>query len=131
MIPIFIKKMSFRDSLYYYISFIFFLSCSFCVNLSIYIYSLSFMDIIKWGKTRNIESIENTSIENPITNSINTGLDEESEIVNTPTSENFNNNYIDLDNQDNQDNLDNLDNINQNLTMSNIKQSYLIESTII
>lgn len=117
MIPIFIKKMSFRDSLYYYISFIFFLSCSFCVNLSIYIYSLSFMDIIKWGKTRNIESIENTSIENPITNSINTGLDEESEIVNTPTSENFNNNYIDLD--------------NQNLTMSNIKQSYLIESTII
>jgi len=114
MIPIFIKNMSFRESLYYYISFIFFLLCSFFVNLSIYIYSLSFMDIIKWGKTRNIENIENPTTDTQL-NAI-----EESEIVNTPTSENFNNNYIDLDN------LDNLD-----LTMSNIKQSYLIESTII
>jgi chitin synthase len=52
LIPIFIKRMFFKDALYYYGSYIFFLTFGFLVTLVIYIYSLFSMDTISWGKTR-------------------------------------------------------------------------------
>ena len=55
MVPIFIKQLSFRDSMYYYFSYLFFYTCGSFVNLLIYFYALLNMDIIKWGKTRSIK----------------------------------------------------------------------------
>jgi hypothetical protein len=61
LIPIFIKRMYFKDAMYFYLSYIFFLTFGFTVTLCQYIYSLFSMDTISWGKTRsiinNIESI--------------------------------------------------------------------------
>ena len=54
IIPIFIKRFSFMETLYFYLSFIFFTLFGSIVNLFIYFYSLMCMDIIKWGKTRSI-----------------------------------------------------------------------------
>jgi chitin synthase len=56
LIPIFIKRMFFKDILYFYLSYIFFLTFSFIITLTIYIYSLFGMDTITWGKTRNIKN---------------------------------------------------------------------------
>ena len=42
------------ETLYFYLSFIFFTLFGSIVNLFIYFYSLMCMDIIKWGKTRSI-----------------------------------------------------------------------------
>jgi chitin synthase len=61
LIPIFIRPLSFRDSIYYYISFLFYLTFGCIVNLLTYTYSISCMDVIKWGKTRAIDSgVKNT-----------------------------------------------------------------------
>jgi chitin synthase len=61
LIPVFIKRMYFKDAMYFYLSYIFFLTFGSMVTLSQYIYSLFSMDTISWGKTReiinNIESI--------------------------------------------------------------------------
>lgn len=57
IIPIFIRPLSFRNAMYYYISYIFFISVSSIVNIIIYIYSIASMDVIKWGKTREIKQI--------------------------------------------------------------------------
>jgi chitin synthase len=83
-IPMFIKPMIFKDALYYYISYIIYIILSIPVSFCIYIYSIINMDIIKWGKTRQIEKlvlrdnnlneesiidiIENDIIENDIIN---------------------------------------------------------------
>jgi hypothetical protein len=64
LIPIFIKRMFFKDILYFYISYAFFLTISSIITLTIYIYSLLGMDTITWGKTRNITK-------NVISNNIN------------------------------------------------------------
>lgn len=65
-IPIFIKSMTLRNALYFYISYIFFLTLGSIINVVIYVYSLLGMDTIKWGKTRNVkenkEPIENNNI---------------------------------------------------------------------
>ena len=58
IIPIFIRPLSFRNTMYYYISYIFFISVNSMVNIFIYIYSIASMDVIKWGKTREIKEIE-------------------------------------------------------------------------
>jgi chitin synthase len=67
MIPIFIKPMIFRETLYYYISLIFYFMCGSIITLIIYCNSIINMDIIKWGKTRAIELnniiVNNTFIE--------------------------------------------------------------------
>ena len=57
LIPIFIKPESFNVSMYYYISYFVFLSCSSIINLFCFTYSISQMDVITWGKTRSIEYI--------------------------------------------------------------------------
>ena len=55
LIPIFIKQLTFKESIYYYVSFLFYLITGSIVNLIIYVNSIINMDIIKWGKTRTIE----------------------------------------------------------------------------
>jgi len=55
IVPIFVKPLSFKDTLYYYLSYTFFLSVASIVNLIIYMYSIFCMDVIKWGKTRQLK----------------------------------------------------------------------------
>jgi hypothetical protein len=55
LIPIFIKRMIFREAIYFYLSYIFFLTFGFFIVLFTYTYSLLTMDNIKWGKTRQIK----------------------------------------------------------------------------
>jgi chitin synthase len=54
LIPICIRYLSFKDSMYYYFSYMIFFSFSGIVSLACYTYSILNMDIIKWGKTRSI-----------------------------------------------------------------------------
>ena len=55
IVPIFVKPISFKDTLYYYLSYMFFISVASIVNLIIYMYSIFCMDVIKWGKTRQLK----------------------------------------------------------------------------
>ena len=55
LIPIFIRPLSFKNTLYYYISLIFFIIVGIFVNLLTYTYALLNMDTIKWGKTRLVD----------------------------------------------------------------------------
>ncbi len=64
LIPIFIKRMSFRNALFFYLSYTFFLISGSIVNLLIYFYSLFKMDNIKWGKTRQINQMNIFNIDN-------------------------------------------------------------------
>jgi chitin synthase len=54
LIPIFIKPLSCRSALYYYLSYILFVIFGSLINLCIYFNSIFNMDVIKWGKTRSI-----------------------------------------------------------------------------
>jgi chitin synthase len=54
MIPIFIKQISFRRALYYYLSYIIFVIFGSFISLLVYFNSILNMDIIRWGKTRTI-----------------------------------------------------------------------------
>jgi chitin synthase len=58
LIPIFIKRMFFRDLLYFCASYIFFIIFGFIITLSTFTYSLFSMDTISWGKTRSINILE-------------------------------------------------------------------------
>ena len=62
IIPIFIKPLSFRSALYYYLSYILFVIFGSLINLCIYFNSIINMDVIKWGKTRSIGNNINTDI---------------------------------------------------------------------
>ena len=66
LIPIFLKRMFFKEAIYFYSSYIIFLIFGFFVVLLTYTYSLLTMNQIKWGKTRSIitnkKSNENESI---------------------------------------------------------------------
>jgi len=55
IVPIFIRPLPFPSTLYYYLSYAFFYFIGSLVNLIIYFYSISCMDVIKWGKTRQIK----------------------------------------------------------------------------
>jgi chitin synthase len=54
LIPIFIKPMIFKNALYFYFSYIFFLVSGSFINFFIFFYSLLGMDNISWGKTRQV-----------------------------------------------------------------------------
>jgi chitin synthase len=56
IVPIFVKPLSFKNTLYYYLSYICFISMASIVNLIIYMYSIFCMDVIKWGKTRQLKN---------------------------------------------------------------------------
>jgi chitin synthase len=63
LIPIFIRYLSFKDSMYFYFSYIMFFVCSGIVSLFCYTYAICNMDIIKWGKTRTITEEDTITIE--------------------------------------------------------------------
>jgi len=54
LVPIFIKPLSFRQSLYYYASRVFFLAITPFINTITFGYSLWNMDDLTWGKTRTL-----------------------------------------------------------------------------
>jgi chitin synthase len=54
LIPIFIRPLAFKSSLYYYFSYLVFFTCSGMVSLGCYTYALIHMDNFSWGKTRLI-----------------------------------------------------------------------------
>ncbi len=54
LIPIFIKPMIFKEAIYFYLSYIYFIISGSIINIIIYFYSLLGMDNISWGKTRQI-----------------------------------------------------------------------------
>ncbi len=58
LIPIFIKPMNFKNALYFYVSYLFFLLSGSIINIIIYFNALLGMDNISWGKTRQL-SIRN------------------------------------------------------------------------
>jgi chitin synthase len=58
LIPIFIKPMIFKNAMFFYLSYLFFIISGSIINIIIYFYSLLGMDNITWGKTRQI--INNT-----------------------------------------------------------------------
>ena len=51
-IPAFIRPLSFRNAVYFYMSYLFFILFGSFVKLVTYGYSTAYMDVIKWGKTR-------------------------------------------------------------------------------
>jgi len=51
-IPVFIRPLSFRNAVYFYMSYLFFILFGSFVKLVTYGYSTAYMDVIKWGKTR-------------------------------------------------------------------------------
>ncbi len=54
LIPIVIRPISLNNTLYYYLSFITYLTIGSLINLMTYAYALIHMDIIRWGKTRTL-----------------------------------------------------------------------------
>jgi chitin synthase len=64
--PLFIKPLGFKDTLYYYLSYLFFLICSGLVSITCFTYAVLKMDIIKWGKTRMIDTQMNEQAPNQI-----------------------------------------------------------------
>jgi chitin synthase len=70
LIPIIIRPLTFRETLYYYTCLIMYFILGLPVNLVTYLYALLHMDVIKWGKTR---ALENIIINNSDTSSDNTG----------------------------------------------------------
>ncbi len=62
LIPIIIMKLSFKNILYYYLSYGIYLICGSIINIITYSYALINIDTIKWGKTRSInETTSDTS----------------------------------------------------------------------
>lgn len=57
IIPIFIKPMIFREALYYWFSYIFYLTVNTIINILTNLYAIFNMEKLKWGKTRQIENI--------------------------------------------------------------------------
>jgi chitin synthase len=54
LIPLVIRPVSLNNTLYYYLSFITYLTIGSLINLMTYSYALINMDIIRWGKTRTV-----------------------------------------------------------------------------
>jgi chitin synthase len=72
-IPLFIKQMTFRNSIYYVFSYMFYLLTNSFMNILINGYSLWNMDKLSWGKTRTVEK-ENTK-ENTSTSETEQNID--------------------------------------------------------
>jgi hypothetical protein len=53
-VPLFIKQMTFRETMYYYISYAFYLTTNLFMNILTYMYAIINMDKLTWGKTRQI-----------------------------------------------------------------------------
>jgi chitin synthase len=57
LIPLFIKPLAFKATLYYYLAYIFFVTLSGGVSLICYLNAILKMDVLTWGKTRTIETL--------------------------------------------------------------------------
>ena len=79
-IPLIIRPLSLKQTLYYCVSFLFYIIFGSIINLGTFFYALINMDTIKWGKTRSIidnHTIEtNSSFDTDTTISINTDNDD-------------------------------------------------------
>jgi chitin synthase len=64
LIPIIINPLSIKNLLYYYLSYSIYLIFGSIINILTYSYALINMDIIKWGKTRNIKNVKNNNQKN-------------------------------------------------------------------
>ncbi len=77
LIPIFILPMTFSKTIYYYFSLAIFFTFGSLINLLIYFNSIFNMDVIKWGKTRSIETFKQSDqsgqyvLNEPINNKVN------------------------------------------------------------
>jgi chitin synthase len=102
IIPIIIKPMIFRSTIYYYISFIIYIILCIPVSFCIYMYSIFNMNIIKWGKTRSLETINNNEINQTdiilIENNINLDENNINEIDNSLSDNELSDNEL-LDNE--------------------------------
>lgn len=96
LIPVFIRPLSFRDSMYYYLSYLFFLGMGSFMKLLTYSYSIYHMDSITWGRTREIsetnanEAVAIAIVSEPSTPPLSEALMNEVEIdlefpISTPT----------------------------------------------
>lgn len=120
-IPIFIRPLSFKDTIYYYLSFMIYLIFGCIINILTYSYSISCMDVIKWGKTRAI--INNSTI-----NNINNNLQDDDYISIEEISTNSNksnglNNSCE-NNSLNNDFDNHIENIVDNIVVTNISDKY-------
>jgi chitin synthase len=116
LIPIFIKKIPLKNTIYYYISFLFYLIFGSFIKLATYFYSIYYMDSINWGKTRLILKTAD--------------LEEDVEIIS-------NNNYIEVEsytqttsNQNNDSNESNEGSINSESNIENESIKVNVESSI-
>ncbi len=129
LIPIFIKPMIFREALYYWFSYIFYLSVNTLMNILTNLYAIFNMEKLKWGKTRQIEKNDNTNeniSENISFSSVSSMSSVNSNSISSNNSNNSNNSnspdffddkiedlYIGKNN--NLNNLNNLNNVEDNL----------------
>ncbi len=120
LIPIFIKKIPLKNTIYYYVSFLFYLVFGSFIKLATYFYSLYYMDTINWGKTRSIlktadleEDIEIISINN---------YEETQETQESNSNLETQDNNSNLETQDNNSNLETQDN-NSNLETQETQES--------
>jgi chitin synthase len=81
LIPVFIRPLSFRDSMYYYLSYFIFIVCSSFVKLTTFGYSICYMDTMNWGQTRAIETTTKEENKQEESNSDTIIIDDTSEDV--------------------------------------------------
>lgn len=81
VIPIFIRPLTFRDSMYYYLSYLFFIGVGSIIKLITYGYSIYHMDNITWGRTREIMTNDTSHVDDSPSPS-ETAI----EIIDSPTS---------------------------------------------
>lgn len=62
LIPVVIRPLSLKNTMYYYLSFMIYLTIGSVINLGTYMYALLNMDIIRWGKTRTIIKDTNNNL---------------------------------------------------------------------
>lgn len=63
LIPLFIKPLAFKATLYYYVAYVFFVTLAGGVSLICYLNAILKMDVLTWGKTRAIETLQTTAEE--------------------------------------------------------------------
>lgn len=54
-IPLFVKRMTFREGMYYVMSYLFYVLTNSFMNIILYTYAILQMDRLTWGKTRQVE----------------------------------------------------------------------------
>ena len=63
-IPLFVKRMIFREGMYFILSYLFYLLTNSFMNIILYTYAVSHMEKLTWGKTRQIEKNVEKNVNN-------------------------------------------------------------------